>query len=203
MLAIGRPRRADQAAQFHQGLIESSAVSRRQDRFGQLPQQSPAGGAGRIAAKGDQPAEQSHGVGLEDRGRRVERDRHDRAGRVAANARQLADGFQSARKSSGVLVDHHAGRGVHLPGAAIIAEPFPLPQHLAFVGARQRSTGGKPGHEPLEVGHDRGHLGLLQHDFADPDRIGIVGAPPGKIAPVTAIPGRQLPGHSPFPLGGG
>ena len=139
MFAVGIARRADQAAQFHQRLVERCRSPARATAASATRHNSrrPAVLVG-IVAKPDQPAEQPHGVGFEDRGGRVERDRHDRAGRVAPDARQLADVVQRARELAAVSLDDHLRGAVQLPGPAIVAQSFPEPQHFAFVGSGQR-----------------------------------------------------------------
>ena len=39
---------------------------------------------------------------------------------------------------------------------------------------------------------DGGDAGLLQHDFGDPDGVGIAGATPGEIAFVEVEPGEEV-----------
>ncbi len=53
-------------------------------------------------------------------------------------------------------------------------------QHLLFVGLRQLPDCGKGTQETLEVWDDGGDLGLLQHDLADPDGIGIARGAQGR-----------------------
>src|SRR5262249_55614892 len=52
----------------------------------------------------------------------------------------------------------------------------------------QRSDRGKSPQEPREVRDDRRYLGLLEHDLADPDRIGIASPPPRQVTRMAAKP---------------
>ena len=57
-----------------------------------------------------------------------------------------------------------------------------------FLSVGQRRNIGKAREKPLEIGSDCGHLGLLEHDLADPDGIRISRPAPGQVPRVTAEP---------------
>ena len=84
-----------------------------------------------------------------------------------------------------------AGGTVEVAGAGVVAETFP-----EFEDAGQRGTGkgggsGKSFQPTLVVGDDGFDAGLLEHDFADPDPVGVAGPAPRQVAPVAPIPGDQ------------
>src|SRR5207253_1535219 len=66
--------------------------------------------------------------------------------------------------------------------AAIIAKPLPESEDVLFVSCGKIGNCRKGLEKAVEVGNHRCYLGLLQHDLADPDAIGIAIAAPGKIA---------------------
>ena len=56
----------------------------------------------------------------------------------------------------------------------------------------KRSQGGKPLKKSLVAIYNHGDTGLLEHDFGDPDGVGIGVAPPRQIPPIARIPLQQL-----------
>jgi hypothetical protein len=84
---------------------------------------------------------------------------------------------------------------VQAAGPAIVAQAFPQAQHVLFLRRGEVLHRGKRGQEALEKGHHRRHLGLLEHDLADPNGIRIAGTPPGQIAAMTGKPGQQFATH--------
>ena len=70
-----------------------------------------------------------------------------------------------------MLLSDHLGRGMKLPSPTVVAQPLPEFKHFGFVGCSQFFDRRKSLHEPFVVADHRGNLGLLQHDFADPNSI--------------------------------
>src|SRR5262249_19037032 len=68
---------------------------------------------------------------------------------------------------------------------------FPEAKHVMFACCCQFRHRGKGPQEALKVGDDGCHLGLLQHDLADPDAIGVPVAPPGQLSLVPCKPGQE------------
>jgi hypothetical protein len=62
-------------------------------------------------------------------------------------------------------------------------------KHLGFVGSRQRLKIREPEHPAIEKVDHRGHLGLLQHELGNHNRVGVQGPAP-----------RQIPARSAEPL---
>ena len=107
----------------------------------------------------------------------------------AADPRQRHHLLQPLREEAVMEVADLLGRLVQVAGAGVIAEPGPVVQHLVDGGVGQRQHVGKAGHEALIVGNDRSDLGLLQHDFRDPDPVGGLLLLPGQgLAAVELIP---------------
>ena len=82
-------------------------------------------------------------------------------------------------------------RSLHSARAAVITEAAPDPEQILFRCSGQTIDTRESFQEPLVVGHDGRHAGLLQHDFRDPDAVGVFGAPPREIALVAAVPAQQ------------
>ena len=95
---------------------------------------------------------------------------------------------------------HHIGAFLQVARARIIAEPCPGLHHILGLGRRKILNTWPAVHKEREIGFDRLHGGLLQHDFRKPHpvRVGhqavhpICGAyPPGQGAGVPVVPGKQ------------
>jgi len=92
-------------------------------------------------------------------------------------------------------LDHGARAGMQIAGARVITEPLPEMQHLVERGRGQCANIGKTRHESVKIASDRDDGGLLQHDLAKPDAVGIGGLarqrPPGQVAAVPVVPDEQ------------
>src|SRR5439155_18910678 len=101
---------------------------------------------------------------------------------VTANAGQLGKGTRFVRHNPAVLALDPPRGAVKVSGTAVVAESLPKAEHLLFIGSRQVAQGWKGANKALEIRYDGGNLGLLKHEFADPDPIGISICPPGELA---------------------
>jgi hypothetical protein len=85
--------------------------------------------------------------------------------------------------------------------ARIIAEPGPHPQHVVERGSPERLDVGPARQKFLEIRPDGFDAGLLQHDFRQPDSIGIgrfaCRRPPRQLAAVAVVPFEQQRGAIP------
>ena len=133
-------RRADQRLELHQGLVEVAGVVVGKDVLGGLPEPGERFAAAGVVAASEQPAQHAPAVRLQDRQTLPERLRQDRAQRVTTDARQIAGGLGITREFSAVPLDHEARGTMQIAGTSIVAKPFPAPQHLAFLGGRQRAA---------------------------------------------------------------
>ena len=137
-LATREPRRANLAAQLHQGLVERPAIVGGQQVLGKLPQQFLSGGRRRFISKGEQPAIEPDGVGLENWSTLIEGDRHNRSGGIAPDAGQCEQRRQRAGKFAAMFESNHLCRAMHLTCPAIVAQAFPMSEHGVLVGGSQR-----------------------------------------------------------------
>ena len=92
-----------------------------------------------------------------------------------------------------VSLGHDARRLPEIVRARVIAEPGPETEHVVGVRGGQRVDVWKAGEEALVVGDHAVDACLLEHRFRDPDRVGVPGAPPRKVAPVLPVPLEQEP----------
>ena len=63
---------------------------------------------------------------------------------------------------------------MEIASAAVVPQSFPETQDIIDTGGGECLDIGKADCETLEVGDDGSHRGLLQHDFAEPDSVGIL-----------------------------
>ena len=84
---------------------------------------------------------------------------------------------------------------MQIAGTGVVAKSLPGMQHLVQRSGGQRMNIGKTRDESVKIGADRRDSGLLQHDFAEPDAVGVgalagCGAP-GQVAAVAVVPCEQ------------
>ncbi len=93
---------------------------------------------------------------------------------------------------------HRPGAGVQIARARVVAEPGPGLEHVVERGCGQRLHVRPACDETAEVRRHGRHRGLLQHDFRQPNPVGIRGrtatGAPGQIATVKVIPVEQVGG---------
>jgi hypothetical protein len=83
---------------------------------------------------------------------------------------------------------------MQVPRPAVISKPLPEPKNLRFRSFGQSGQGRKSGQKPMKIGDNRGHLRLLQHQFADQHVICIraaAGGSPRQIPTVLPVPIQQ------------
>ena len=92
-------RRADQSSQIHERLVEGTGIFGRHQARGCLPEAFSGGCDLDILTHGEQTRQHALAVRLDDRLRPIHRKREDRAGDVAADARQSPDRRRDRRAS--------------------------------------------------------------------------------------------------------
>ena len=80
---------------------------------------------------------------------------------------------------------------MEVSGAGIVAEAFPKLEHAVERGVGEVAYGREGGEEAFEVGDDGFDARLLEHDFGEPDAIGVARAAPREVAGGGAIPGEE------------
>ena len=82
-------------------------------------------------------------------------------------------------------------RGVQVSGAGIVAEALPQLEHLVLVRVREICDSRESLEESRVIARDGLCARLLEHDFGQPDAIGIARAAPRKVAPLNVVPVEQ------------
>ena len=98
-----------------------------------------------------------------------------------------------ARKLPAMQRHHVLGAAVQVARAAVVAQAAPQGQHVVLRGGGQLCHRGKALQKAGVIVQHRGHLGLLQHDFGQPDAVGIARVLPGQaVAPMRAFASARL-----------
>ena len=194
-------RRTDARAQIHQRLIEV-AWSLRVDQFPHDRFKNfPAGWFGDVGIDFEQPAHDAHDVSVDCRLRYLESDAGDGACCIRSDALQLSDFLRILRENTIVIGDDLLRRFLHVLDTRIITQPFPRLQDRVFRRCRQRCDVREFIQEIMIIRDDRIHPCLLQHDFRNPDAVGIARPAPRQIAFLFVVPVQQRFAESLYFLG--
>lgn len=135
-----------------------------------------------VFGDGEEARQDADDVAVEDGRGLVEGDAGDRPGGVGADAGQLEYGGVGAREFAVVAREDFAGGLLHVADAGVIAEAFPEFVDGGGVGVGEGWDVGQRAHPAFPIGDDSFDLGLLEHDFGNPDGVGIRGASPREVA---------------------
>ncbi|EAU63217.1 conserved hypothetical protein [Stigmatella aurantiaca DW4/3-1] len=184
-------RAAHGRAVLHEGLIEVPGPLALHEGTGQGPQPGLPCLVARHAFHREEAGEHARHVAIHQGGFFSEGNGGHGPRRVAAEAGQGEQVLRGGGKPSSEVRDDLLGGAVEVARARVVAKAPPRGEHVIQGGRRQGPHRGKARQEPLPVGNDGGHLGLLQHDLAEPDGVGVARAAPGQIPLLPAIPGQQ------------
>ena len=193
--AVRRTRRADRCPQIHDRLRVITGAAGIGDLAGERCDVLLGLRQGRFHP--EHPRDDALHIAVDDAGGLVERRRQDRIGRVITNSRKRFQSLQRLGKDS-------AGAG-HLPCAGnqvarsrIIAQPRPGGQDRVIVLGSQALDGRPRLQKAVPVGRRVRDCRLLQHDFRQPDCIGI--RLPAHSAVFRAKAPRQRPARPVIPV---
>ena len=188
---------ADGGAEIHQplGVGGHGGGIGGQQAFGQCPQGLFEGFVGGVAVAGEDAAENAFDVAVEDGFAAVEGEGGDGGGGAAADAAEGFEGSAAVGKRAAVFCDDLFGGFVQVAGAAVIAQALPEGEHLVFGGGGEGGDGGEGGEKARVVFGDGGDLGLLQHDFREPDAVGVAAVPGEIVAAVLFLPADKACGE--------
>ena len=145
-------------------------------------------------------------MGIDHHRRAAEGDRGDGGGGIVADARQRAQPCLAVGKAPAMIAHHGTRAGEQVAGAGIIAEPRPRRHHIGIVGRRKVGDGRPALGEALEIARDRRDGRLLEHDFGEPDAIGIGHRAaerrdaPRQVARRAVVPAEQAGGETVWAL---
>ena len=195
--AVGFVARTKACTEIHQSLGVGAQFVRAfgQAAFGKLPQAFLGGGRGRVGVDGGMAQEDAFDVAVEDGfARAIGKDGY-RCGGRASYAFQGFEFGAGVRECAVVLVADLFGGVVEVAGAAVVAQSAPQRHDAVGGGVGEGADGGVSGKEALVVGDDGGDLGLLEHDFREPDAVGVVALPGQVVAAMLFLPVYQARGE--------
>jgi hypothetical protein len=142
-----------------------------------------------------EPRQHPAHVAVEDRQPAAESDRGDGAGGVAADAGQRGDRLLVVGEDAAVALDDDARRGVQVACSPVVAEAGPEPEDVVERRGGELAHRREARHPSLPVGAHGLEPGLLRHDLADPDGVGVTRVTPGEVAAVAAVVGDDARGE--------
>jgi len=189
--AVGGARGADAGTEFHHGLVVVAGGSGRDEGVGERIEQLPDGGVFDRGVDVEQAGEDADDVAVDHGDRFAEGDAGDRGGGVGADAGERAETGGRLGEAS-AAVRHDAPRaGVEVPGAGVVAQPFPVLEHLVIARPSQGLDRGEGFEEAFVVRRALIDARLLEDDLGQPDGVGVLRAAPGQVARGAAIPCEQ------------
>ena len=118
-------------------------------------------------------------------------------GGIGANAGQLQKAFFGIGEPAAIFIGNNLGAFVQVACACIISQTLPGMQNFIEIGIGKIGYGRPALQECCEIGTNRNHGGLLQHDFAKPDAVRVLCVArfgtPWKGAMMTVIPVQHGP----------
>src|SRR5271166_6960629 len=163
--------RADGRAEVHQRLCKIAGSPRRQETFGEPPYLRPGSRQFRFDRK--EPREYPLTVAVNCRRAFSESDGRYRGRAIWADAGERAKLGFAFRKMPAVAHEHSLSAGVKVSRPRVIAKPRPHLEHVIDRGLRERAHNWPARSKAHEIWCNRLHRGLLQHDFGEPNPIGV------------------------------
>src|SRR6266571_5061680 len=139
-------------------------------------------GLAKVTANCAEAREDARDVAVEDRILFPKRDAENCRGGVVPDARQRENVFQAGWKLSTMFRDDLLSGFLQVARATVIPEAGPQAQHFFLRRSGERANVWKALQEIFVVRDHCRNARLLQHDFREPDAIGIFGAAPRQIA---------------------
>ena len=144
-----------------------------------------------ISANPKKPSQHTHNIAVQNRLWLIEGNAANRPGGVSANAGKCQQLIELLRKPASVVAEDDLRRTAQIPRSLIVSQSRPEFVNLFIPGFGQGLNGGQGPHPPFPIGDHGFDLGLLEHDFGNPDGIGIARTPPWQVARTPVKPVEQ------------
>jgi hypothetical protein len=171
-------RQANERAQIDKRGIKTRCITSGNKLCGAFPELFAPDGGINWGAHLKEAGEQTRGIRFDNWNRLMKSKSRDCVRRIAANARQFANRCDIAGKDSSVSILHNLGGGMKISGAVVIAETLPAMENIVLRSARDGSEVRKSAKPFIIIRDYGGHLGLLEHELGDKDRVRIAGFAP-------------------------
>lgn len=172
-------RQANERAQIDKRGIKTRCIASGNKLCGALPEFFAADRRINRGAHVKQAGEQTRGIRFDNWNWLMKSKSRDCVRRIAANARQFANGRDICGKDFPVSILHDLGGGMKVPGAVVIAEALPSVENIVLRSARDRSEIRESAEPFTIIGDHGGDLGLVKHELGDEDRVRIASFAPG------------------------
>ena len=182
-------RGADERSQLHESLIKGAGLLAGNQLFRLLPEQVPGLGQGDVDI--EEAGKDAADIGVHQGHRQIVGNGGDGPGGIGADAGQGQQGLLVAGDDTAVVADDDPGAFADIDGPAVIAKALPAFEHHVLVRPGEGVDVRELPHPAVKEESDPLHLGLLQHDFRDPDLVGDIALSPGQGALVGLKPGDQ------------
>ncbi len=139
----------------------------------------------------EQAREHSNDVAVQNGLGLIEGDAADGSGGIAANSRQGQHVFKVFREFASVTRKDGFRGFLHVTDTRVIAQSFPEFVNSLRAGSGEGFDIGQRSHPAMPKREDGFDLGLLEHDFGNPDSVRIMRATPGEIARIPDEPRKQ------------
>lgn len=185
-------RRANGRAELHHRLVPLAGAGFGDQAAGERPELAFEQLRTERRVEFEKSREHPRDVAVDQRLGRIERDRQDGAGGVRTDAGQLAHERGLAWELAAVTLDQRLCRRVKVSRATVVPEPAPRPENVVLARGRERASVRKTRDEAPPVLDHRLDARLLEHRFADPDRVRIARATPRQVAMRDGVPRDEL-----------
>ncbi len=163
----------DQGAEFHHGLIEDSGrIPIQQCRCRFLKYRVRPGAIYR-RIHGKQPGNHPLDISIHDRKRLIKGNAENCRGNIVSYPRKLPEGIPVSGNLAGMPGSYLNGGFMKITGPAVISQALPEFEHILLIRAGKGMNCRESFQKTVMIGDHGFNLGLLKHDFRNPDRIGL------------------------------
>ena len=161
-----------------------------------LPKRSFILGYRQITIESDHSGQYTTHIGIENRYSLGETKCGNRSCGGATDSRQLRQEFSGRRENPAVLSNNQLRAPMQISGTTVITQAAPEAQHLVLRSAGKCAHIRESFQKTCVVTQHGAHLGLLQHDFRQPNPVGVAGLLPGEMtASMTRLPPHNPSGY--------
>ncbi len=183
--------RAHGRSQLHEGLIERTRPSARNELAGQLGNPHPSGPRRDVGLDCEQARQDPGHVAVDGRDGLPECDRRDRTGRVGTDPGERSKRRRGRGDAPAMVLDNRLRGGMEVARAAVEPEALPSLEDLLLRGGGEGLHIGEPGHKPLVVRGPGDDPRALEEHLGHQDAVRVLRAPPRHVPVARIEPGEQ------------
>ena len=152
----------------------------------------PSAAGAQVTANGAEAREDTSNVAVEDGKLLSEGDAENGSSSVSTDAGELEQCFSAGGKHTALFADNPLGGFLEIVRAGIVAETRPKTKDFFVWSFGERLQRGESLKEAFVIGHGSCDASLLEHDFRQPNAVGILGAAPRKVALELMKPAKKI-----------